>query len=802
MRKHNRLPAALLSAALVINSCVGLVFADDEPEEQVVASAAEQEAEESSESEVKAEPADTDADGSLPEDADSTEAVPADEEDAEEAEPEVIMIPMEEETVKVYGSNDPDDETVSTASGEVRRYDADGEDDDGNYGYEKTVSHGGGTGPMSGKHGVGLYYYDGSNKVYVTDTYGIISFVTSPSKTVIDYPNAIPVGNFSYFVEASIESGYVLLTYYVINNSNSDTEVTIGSIADIALNGDDKIPMTVSGSNLLAYDRDNNVALAVVPDSGSLNTRWLGEDNSTFSQFTNDFSDSPNTTFNTGSSKSSAGMAWSLKITAAAGTTTAKSVRLYMGDLNVCKITYNGNGGTGTMDDQVVYGDRPADLLENTFTRTDHKFKGWSTSSTATTPDYKDKDSISGLTGDVTLYAVWQENPIPTITADDVELTYGDNGGAVDATTTGDGALSFEVSESDDVITVDAATGDITILKAGDAKIKISSAATDNYRATSKTIDVTVNKKPVDITINDASKDWGEEDPSFTFTSADQSCSFEGTPEREEGEDVGEYKINAGSIAVARGSTTNYTLGKVTKGKFTINEVSVDVTIDYCDGEAPEVVPSSASIPLKVYLERKADSKTYEGRTIVGWYTDADYTTEYDSSVPLGKTPIKLYAKWGDVSYSFTEGEDSVWTQGSDEGLTFKASRNVGDEFTFGHFKGVKVDGDELDASDYTAESGSVIVTLGVDFLTDLDVGTHTITLMFDDADDIEASFKVKAAKEDEDDDDDDEDTDDSEESAQTGDSASPIILIAAAILVAGGAVAVFFALKKRPEKN
>ncbi|MBR6959808.1 MAG: InlB B-repeat-containing protein, partial [Clostridiales bacterium] len=521
-----------------------------------------------------------------------------------------------------------------------------------------------------------------------------------------------------------------MITYKVVNTGTSDISINLGSIGEIMLDNESKVPMSVNGNCLLAYDSDNSIALAVMPDDGSFTTRWIGSGSSIYSQFTYGFEDTTDTDYNTGSSKYSAGMSWSFDVNVPAGETVTKGVRFYAGDIDVVKITFDGNGGEGEMTDQVVFGGSPAKLHENKFTKADHKFKGWALSSTAKTVDYGDKESVSGLTSDTKLYAVWKENPTPTITAKDLKFTYGDTGSKVGASTNGDGALSYSVTSGDDVISVDS-DGNITILQAGDAKIKISSAATSDYKATSKTINVTVDKKSVDITIDDASKDWGSDDPVFTYTKSVDGCSLEGMPAREEGEDVGEYDIKAGSLAVARGSSTNYKLGKITKGKFTINEVSVDVTIDYCDGEAPEVVPSSASIPLKVYLERKADSKTYEGRTIVGWYTDADYTTEYDSSVPLGKTPIKLYAKWGDVSYSFTEGEDSVWTQGSDEGLTFKASRNVGDEFTFGHFKGVKVDGDELDASDYTAESGSVIVTLGVDFLTDLDVGTHTITLMF-----------------------------------------------------------------------
>ncbi len=85
----------------------------------------------------------------------------------------------------------------------------------------------------------------------------------------------------------------------------------------------------------------------------------------------------------------------------------------------------------------------------------------------------------------------------PTITADDLVFSYGDGDGKVDAQTSSDGVLAYEVTQGDDVISIDGVSGVITIHKAGLAKVKISVPKTDKCYAVEKTINVTVTKKKI-----------------------------------------------------------------------------------------------------------------------------------------------------------------------------------------------------------------------------------------------------------------------------------------------------------------
>lgn len=73
-------------------------------------------------------------------------------------------------------------------------------------------------------------------------------------------------------------------------------------------------------------------------------------------------------------------------------------------------VTFNANGGTGSMAVQTVNSGEETALKTNTFTRTDYKFLGWATTSGGAV-QYRDADSVT-LSKDLTLYAVWEEDEV------------------------------------------------------------------------------------------------------------------------------------------------------------------------------------------------------------------------------------------------------------------------------------------------------------------------------------------------------------------------------------------------------
>lgn len=91
--------------------------------------------------------------------------------------------------------------------------------------------------------------------------------------------------------------------------------------------------------------------------------------------------------------------------------------------------------------------------------------------------------------------------------------------------------------------------------------------------------------------------------------------------------------------------------------------------------------------------------------------------------------------------YKFIDGSNGSWTNNSNGTLTFRAN---GD---FSKFTGVKVDGTLIDAKNYTAVSGSTVITLKNDYLNTLSVGTHKLTVVYNDGE-CSTNFEVKATSE------------------------------------------------------
>ena len=71
-------------------------------------------------------------------------------------------------------------------------------------------------------------------------------------------------------------------------------------------------------------------------------------------------------------------------------------------------ITFNANGGEGSMEPQRFEVGVDTALNANAFTRKDYKFIGWNTAADGSGATYADAGAIYELTGDMTLYAQWQ----------------------------------------------------------------------------------------------------------------------------------------------------------------------------------------------------------------------------------------------------------------------------------------------------------------------------------------------------------------------------------------------------------
>ena len=147
------------------------------------------------------------------------------------------------------------------------------------------------------------------------------------------------------------------------------------------------------------------------------------------------------------------------------------------------------------------------------------------------------------------------------------------------------------------------------------------------------------------------------------------------------------------------------------------------------------------------------------------------------------------------ADYKIIEGANGSWTQNSDGTLTVRANGE------FSKFTGVKVDGKLIDSKNYTAKSGSTIVTLSKDYLATLSAGNHSLTVVFNDGE-CSTNFTVKAASGS------NPGTNpgtavtpgNTTNNPQTGDH-SGIVLAVVALFVSGGALTVLGVAKKKVGK-
>ena len=89
-------------------------------------------------------------------------------------------------------------------------------------------------------------------------------------------------------------------------------------------------------------------------------------------------------------------------------------------------------------------------------------------------------------------------------------------------------------------------------------------------------------------------------------------------------------------------------------------------------------------------------------------------------------------------TYQIINGANSSWTHDSDGNITIRGN---GD---FSKFTGVKVDGNLIDKSNYTAKEGSTIITLKASYLNTLSAGNHTVEILWTDGS-ASTTFTIKA---------------------------------------------------------
>ena len=120
-------------------------------------------------------------------------------------------------------------------------------------------------------------------------------------------------------------------------------------------------------------------------------------------------------------------------------------------------VTYNANGGNGSMPNGTATYDQAFTLAANTFTRTGYTFTGWNTAANGSGTSYTNRYAFTpwNLTTDLTLYAQWQQNNTPP-PASTYTVTY--NGNSYNSGTAPVDSNSYSAG---DMVTVLGNTGNL-----------------------------------------------------------------------------------------------------------------------------------------------------------------------------------------------------------------------------------------------------------------------------------------------------------------------------------------------------
>ncbi len=450
-------------------------------------------------------------------------------------------------------------------------------------------------------------------------------------------------------ITASIDDSgrAVLVSYNITNSGDSAKTVKIGSYTDCKLNTNDSAPIRLYNGNGLSMSDGTNY-FYIVPGNGDFTTMWSGR-----------YSGANGNVFNNSAEHNfsgDSGLAWSWTVELDAGASVTKVAKMEA-DFVYYNLSFDANGGTGTMDSLSFVSGLDMVAPDCSFTRRGYDFIGWADSADATEPDYYERDRMS-ITSDTTVYAVWE--------IDDSYATASEEPEGRDLTYNGE-AQALAVAGSSD-------TGTIVY-------------------------------------------SLSEEGP---FTTDIPTATASGT-----------YTV----YYMIEGDD-NHDDSDVYSVETEIAKAYITATIDGTEYE----LEADAELALP-----RPNDLTREGYDFGGWYSDEACENAFDFDSPVGINDVTLYPKWIAISYALTGGSNAEYIIGSSDGLTFRAERNNNGGSTFSHFTGVKVDGNLLGEANYTAVSGSVIVTLSVDYLKTLAAGEHTIEIMFDDASSVTTIFTLRA---------------------------------------------------------
>ena len=313
-------------------------------------------------------------------------------------------------------------------------------------------------------------------------------------------------------------------------------------------------------------------------------------------------------------------------------------------------ITYNANGGTGTMSSQTVNANDSVTLTTNVFTKSGSTFEGWNTKANGTGKSYSDGQTITP-TENMTLYAQWDETTGYTTT-----IRYNANGGTytndkslksigyrTETRSTTSYSYTQNIDETGARTSVDYQNGAGKYGNMWDNKRIVGTGRTALSTSEAHVITVSGSESlTVDIYYNGESTRydwacvWAGSHPAY-LAKYEYSSSVSG---KLGGSQSGSYTVNGNSLTNMGYQQYTITGDSVTFGFYSDGGVAGDGYGYYAIITGTEAFVASST----TYEE-----PTRKGYTFGGWYTDTDYTTEFtldSDNIPTDLSSTTVYAKW------------------------------------------------------------------------------------------------------------------------------------------------------------
>lgn len=407
--------------------------------------------------------------------------------------------------------------------------------------------------------------------------------------------------------------------------------------------------------------------------------------------------------------------------------------------------TYDGNPKKPTGTFSVAFTIKKAQLEKVTLVKDTFEYTG-----SDITPTLNNDNSNIEVTGDTKAKKVSNN----TITA---KIKDKDNYEWKDSTTT-DLVLNWSITQATPDYTVPTGlTGlkgktlnDVTLpdrFTWNDATVVLT-AGTNKYKATYTPVDTTNYKTITDIDIEVVVKN------TFNVITSVDGGNGTITPSK-----IG--AVEGTKVEITFTPNTGYMIDKVL-----VNTVETTVTgnrIELTVNEEKEVKVSYKKIPFTVTV-KDVDGATItpNGAVAVSYGEDKEFTITANSGYKLVKVLVDGTDKTADmigdtlkltnitsninlevevekIVYEVTEGANQKYTITKDNEAKFK----INADFRLFDDGKVYVDDTLVDTDNYTAESGSTIITLKKEFVDTLSVGEHTLKVVFNDGGEAITTFNV-----------------------------------------------------------